>query len=155
MIVNNNNTFKLSKIFIFMKIAVCGSMVFSPEMVEVGKRLEKLGHKVTLPEFTEHYATLDSRDSIHTESAHNKIEHDLIRGYFEVIKKHDAVLIYNPSKNKIENYVGGNTLIEMAFAHVLNKRIFMYNPIPDMHYIKDEIQAMRPEVLEGDLTKIL
>ncbi len=137
-----------------MKIAICGSMTFSPEMVEVGKRLRDLGHEATLLDFTEHYATLESRDNMHVESAHNKVEHDLIRGYFEVIKQHDAVLIYNHSKNGIENYVGGNTLIEMAFAHVLDKRIFMHNPIPDMQY-RDEMEAMQPEVLDGDLTKIL
>ena len=77
----------------------------------------------------------------------------MIRGYFDVIRQHDAVLIYNHSKNGIENYVGGNTLIEMAFAHVLNKRIFMYNPVPDMNY-RDEIEAMKPRVLNGDLTRI-
>src|SRR3989344_623866 len=129
-----------------MRIAICGSMTFSPEMVEVGKSLKELGHVATLPDFTEHYATLESKDCMHVESAHNKVEHDLIRSYFYVIKRHDAVLIYNHSKNGIENYVGGNTLIEMAFAHVLNKRIFMYNPIPHMRY-SDEMEAMQPEVL--------
>lgn len=137
-----------------MKVAICGSMTFSPEMVEVSKRLKELGHVATLPDFTEHYATLESRDSMHVESAHNKVEHDLIRGYFDVIKQHDAVLVYNHSKNCVENYVGGNTLIEMAFAHVLRKPIFMYNPIPNMNY-RDEMKAMEPIVLNGDLTKLL
>ncbi|MFH1327055.1 MAG: hypothetical protein ABIH59_02930 [archaeon] len=136
-----------------MRIAVCGSMCFSPEMVQVGKELKGLGHEVTLPDFTEHYATLGSRDDMHIESAHNKIEHDLIKGYFNVIKNHDAVLVYNASKNGIENYVGGNTLIEMAFAHVLDKRIFIYNPIPNMQY-RDEIEAMQPVVLDRDLARI-
>ncbi len=58
-----------------MKIAICGSMTFSPEMVEVSRRLRGLGH------------------------------------------------------------------------------IFMYNPIPDMNY-RDEIEAMQPEVLEGELMRI-
>jgi hypothetical protein len=136
-----------------MKIAVCGSMTFSPEMVEIRRKLRELGHEVTLPDFTEHYANLDSRNSMHVESAHNKVEYDLIRGYFEVIKQHEAILVYNHSKNGIENYVGGNTLIEMAFAHVLNKRIFMYNPIPEMQY-KDELEAMQPKVIRRDLRKI-
>ena len=61
-------------------------------------------------------------------------------------------MIYNNTKNKIENYIGGNTLIEMAFAHILNKKIFMHNPIPNMNY-KDEIEAMQPIVINGDLTK--
>jgi len=137
-----------------MKIAVCGSMTFSPEMLRIGKELRRLGHRVALPDFTEHYATLKSRESMHAESANNKIEYDLIKGYFEVIKQHDAILVYNHSKNGIENYIGGNTLIEMAFAHVLDKKIFLYNPIPNMQY-RDEIEAMQPKVLDGDLTKIL
>lgn len=136
-----------------MRIAICGSMTFSPEMVDVGKKLRELGHEVTLPDFTEHYATLESRDGMHVESARNKVEHDLIRGYFEVIKQHDSVLVYNHYKNGIENYVGGNTLIEIAFAHILKKPIFLYNPIPDMNY-RDEIEAMNPVILNGDLSKI-
>lgn len=137
-----------------MKIAICGSMTFSPEMVRVGEELRELGHEITLPDFTEHYATLDSRDDMHVESAQNKVDHDLIRGYFKVIAEHDAILVLNPTKRGIENYVGGNTLIEMAFAHVLNKRIFMYNPVPDMQY-RDEMEAMEPKVLHGDLTQLL
>ncbi len=137
-----------------MKIAICGSMTFSPEMTEVSKRLRELGHETTLPAFTEHYATLESRESMHVESAHNKVAHNLIKGYFEIIKQHDAILIYNPTKNGIENYVGGNTLIEMAFAHILGKPIFMYNPVPDMSYT-DEIKAMEPLILNRDLTRVL
>jgi hypothetical protein len=138
----------------FMKIAVCSSMTFSPEMIELKKELNKLGHEVTIPEFTEKYAALESRDGMHLESSHNKVTYSLIKGYFEVIKDHDAVLIYNGKKAGIENYIGGNTFLEMGFAHVLDKNIFLYNPIPDVSY-KDELEAMKPKVINGDLTKIL
>jgi len=57
-------------------------------------------------------------------------------------------------KNGIGNYIGGNTLIEMAFAHVLNKKIFLLNPVPEISY-KDEIIAMQPIILNGNLEKIL
>ena len=43
--------------------------------------------------------------------------------------------------------------LEMGFAHVLGKKIFLLNGIPDMHY-KDEIRAMQPVVLDGDLNGI-
>ena len=69
-------------------------MVFSPEMVDVSSRLKSLGHGVILPEFTNDYAKLNSRQEMHTESAQNKIKFDLIRGYFHKIKDSDAVLIY-------------------------------------------------------------
>ena len=136
-----------------MKIAVCSSMTFSPKILELGRTLKELGHEVTLPRFTEEYATLESSDSMHVESAHNKVEHDLIRDYFEIIKEQDAVLIYNKTKKGIENYIGGNTFLEMGFAHVLHKGVFLYFPIPNMSY-SDEIEAMQPVVIRGDLKKI-
>ena len=72
---------------------------------------------------------------------------------FNLIKESDAVLVVNVDKNDIKNYIGGNTLLEMGFAHVLNKKIFLLNNIPDISY-KDELRAMQPIVLNNDLSKI-
>jgi hypothetical protein len=63
-------------------------------------------------------------------------------------------LIVNITKNGIANYVGGNALIEMAFAHVLNKKVFLLNDIPLQLNYSDDIAAMQPLVINGDLTKI-
>lgn len=41
----------------------------------------------------------------------------------------------------------------MGFAYVLKKKIFLLNPIPELSY-SDEIKAMKPIVLDGDLKKI-
>lgn len=68
-------------------------------------------------------------------------------------KKVDAVLIVNNEKNEIPSYVGGNGLIEMAFAHVLGKKIFLWNSIPKMNYT-DEIEAMNPIALNKSLDNI-
>jgi len=57
-------------------------------------------------------------------------------------------------KNGIKNYIGGNTLMEIGFAHVLNQKIFLWNPIPDIPYYKTEIEAVRPTIINGDLTLI-
>jgi len=62
-----------------MKIIICGSMTASPEMVAAKQALEALGHAVVLPEFTEEYAALDTIDKMHTESARNKVEYDLLK----------------------------------------------------------------------------
>ena len=67
----------------------------------------------------------------------------------------DTVLVLNIDKNGIENYVGGNTLMEIGFAHVLNQKIFMLNPIPQMPYCQTEIEAVKPIILNGDLAKIV
>jgi predicted RNA-binding protein with PUA domain len=137
-----------------MKIAVCGSMTFSKKMLDVERELLGLKHAVILPKFTKEYSILETADKIHAESAENKIEHDLIKDYFYEIKNSDAILVINEDKKDIKNYIGGNSLIEIAFAHILGKKIFLMNPIPQMNYI-DEIVAMKPVVLNGNLTKIL
>ncbi|MFA5962342.1 MAG: hypothetical protein WC848_06710 [Parcubacteria group bacterium] len=136
-----------------MKITFCGSMTACREMLEIGNKLREIGHAVVLPDFTKEYAALLTQDEMHKESAKNKIEHDLIRGYYEEIKKSDAILVCNLDKNGIKNYIGGNTFLEMGFAHVLRKKIFLLNPIPESSYY-DELVAMEPVVLDGDLEKI-
>ncbi len=90
---------------------------------------------------------------MHSESVKNKMDHDLIRDYFEEIKTGDAVLIVNDERKGIANYIGGNSFLEMAFAHVLHKEIFLLNPIPEMGY-SDELIAMQPVILNGDLSLI-
>ena len=128
-------------------------MRLSREMVELKNKLEKIGHSVRLPDFTEEYSKMQTTDEGHSESVKNKLEHDLIRGHFKEIKNSDAVLVVNETLKGIKNYVGGNTFLEMGFAHILNKKIFILNNIPQMGY-SDEIVAMQPIVLDGDLGKI-
>ena len=60
----------------------------------------------------------------------------------------------NLDKHGVKNYIGGNTFLEMGFAHVLNQKIFLLNPIPDMPYYKTEITAMKPVIIDCDLNRI-
>jgi len=136
-----------------MKIAICGSMSLSKEMLEAKSELENLGHEVLVPVHSEKYAELGSSDNESGESAKNKIEQDLIRDYYNKIGEQDALLVVNEKLKEIENYIGGNAFLEIGFAHVLDKKIFLLNPIPEIGY-KDEIVAMQPVILNGDLSKI-
>ncbi|PIU29824.1 hypothetical protein COT07_04095 [Candidatus Woesearchaeota archaeon CG07_land_8_20_14_0_80_44_23] len=124
-------------------------MAFAKEMLEIKQKLEKQNHVVIVPANTEKYAN----GIIDVENKWEKIEFDVICAYFEEIKKTDAILVINKDKNNIKNYIGGNSLIEIAFAHVLNKKVFLLNPVPQMDY-SDEIEAMKPVILNGDLSKI-
>ncbi|HHD92186.1 MAG TPA: hypothetical protein ENL06_01000 [Candidatus Portnoybacteria bacterium] len=127
-----------------MKITICGSMNFAKDMIEIKQKLEEQNHIVVVPINTDKYAN----GTIDVENKLEKMQLDVIRVYFEEIKKTDAILVVNKDKNNIKNYVGGNTLIEMAFAYVLNKKIFLLNPIPKINY-SDEIEAMDPIILKG------
>ncbi len=45
--------------------------------------------------------------------------------------------------------------MEMGFAHVNGKKIFLLNPIPEDVPYTDEIKAMADVVINGDLIKIV
>lgn len=133
-----------------MKIVICASMSAIIKIIEVQRELELLGHEVVAPaNLDRHLAKTFSSG----ESTAEKIKDDLIKGYFKEIKGSDAVLAVNEDKGGVANYIGGNTFLEIGFAHVLGKKVFLLNGIPTVSY-RDELVAMRPIVLNGNLRKI-
>lgn len=142
-----------------MKIVICASLDFTNQIKEMVSQLTGLGHKVEIPKTSE--AILNEEISLEQimtmkekgEISKRMISLDVIRHYFNKIKEGDAILVLNYEKKGIKGYIGGNTFLEIGFAHVLNKKIFLLNEIPDVSY-KDEIEAMQPIILNGDLNKI-
>lgn len=138
-----------------MKIVICGSMRFSKGMVKLKEELDSLGFRdVKLPYNTERYASGELNAETTKDSIRIKIEKDLIRNYFNEIKEADAVLVANYDKAGIKNYIGGNSFLEAAFACVLNKDLYFLFDIPEMIYT-DELKALQPVILNGDLSKII
>ena len=144
-----------------MKISICASIDFTYEIGKVAKELRGMGHKIDIPltaqKILDNELTLDDfkkEKSKNGDGAFRKIQYDVIKRYYKIIQNSDAVLVLNFDKNGIKNYIGGNTFLEMGFAYVLNKPIYLVNPIPDMIYT-DEIKAMQPKILNGDLGKII
>lgn len=128
-------------------------MTFSKEMVEIAYKLKQGNHEIILPLNAEKYADGRLKGETSHESTKNKIDDDLIRNYYDEIKNAGAVLVANFDKNGIQNYIGGNSFLEIGFAHVLKRPVFLLNDIPNMPY-SDEIKAMQPIILNGDLSKI-
>jgi hypothetical protein len=136
-----------------MNIIICGSITAAQEILEVKKALEDRGDSVEIPEGVKN-SYLQSRTEISTsEKAHDKIKFNLIKSYFEKIKQYDALLVVNPEKRGITGYIGGNTLIEMAFGHVLGKKLFVLHELPQLSYLP-EILAMQPILINGDILNI-
>ena len=136
-----------------MKIIICGSVSASKEMVAAEKQLQAMGHEVVLPEFTHDYAAIATIDKAHTESARNKVQYDLIRLHFDNIKVGDAILVVNVERHNISGYIGGNAFLEMGFAFVLDKPIYLLHQLPECSY-RDELEAMQPIILGGDINRI-
>ena len=71
----------------------------------------------------------------------------------DVILTQDAVLVLNFEKNGVKNYLGGATFLEMYEAFMNNKKIFLYNDIPE-GILKDEICGFAPILIHGDLNLV-
>ena len=144
-----------------MKIVICASIDFSLKIKKVKEDLEREGHKVSIPYYTTKIISgevnLIEYKKIKEEKGdlefREKSEVDLFKRHFNNIKDFDAILVLNYDKKGISGYIGGNTFLEMGFAYVLDKRIFVLNNLPEMNYL-DELKAMKPIVLNGDLLRI-
>ena len=56
--------------------------------------------------------------------------------------------------NKTINYVGGNSFLEMGFAHVNNKKIFILNSLPKTLNYTEEMMGMSPVIINGNFDLI-
>ena len=140
-----------------MKITLCGSVKFARELVEIYHKLEKLGHKPVMHEEMFGIADGSAKELIQEISQNHpeaKRKYGFIKWWHNSIKNSDAILVCNFNKSGIKNYIGGNTLMEIGFAHVNDKKVFLLNPIPEEVSYKDEIKAMVDVILDGNLAKI-
>ncbi|MEA3355031.1 MAG: hypothetical protein U9Q63_00920 [Patescibacteria group bacterium] len=135
-----------------MKICICASLKVHDEIIRIKHELESKGHQVILPKTT----NLIYQGKL---SFKNLNKHKLKYGsvnvvkHFDNIKKANAILVVNPTRKKIKNYIGGNTLMEIGFAYYLQKPIYLLNSIPKVSYF-EEIRDTLPIILNGNLNKI-
>lgn len=142
-----------------MIITICSSLYFVKEIGEMAEKLRDLGHAVYIPSTAEQVLSgqIDMSD-IEKEkesglASDRAIKNNAIIRHYKKIEKSEAILVLNYEKNGIKNYIGGNVFLEIGFAFILNKKIFLLNPIPELNY-SDEIIAMQPIILNGDLGNI-
>lgn len=136
-----------------MKIGIIGSMQYTEKMLEARDELTKRGHNAFVTNLADPFIgkTDEEKETI---KIHQKNNLDAIREFWRLMQGADAVLVMNFDKHGVKNYIGGNTLMEIGFAHVLDQKIFLYNPIPEIPYYKSEIEAVKPMIIHGDLSKI-
>ena len=144
-----------------MKLTLIGSVSAADKFVEIYNELRKYGHDPVMHEDMFEYSKT-SWDEYHEkdelrEHAQTKIDNNYIKWWHNAIMKSDGVVVINYEKKGVKNYIGGNTLMEIGFAYVADKEIYLVNPIPEDVPYTDEIVAMvKPEnILEGDVSKII
>lgn len=136
-----------------MRIGIIGSMQHTEKMIEAKEELRKLGHDAYLTSLVEPFVgkSDEEKEVIKLEQKNNR---DAIREFWNLMQGGDAVLVLNLEKHGMANYIGGNTLMEIGFAHVLGQKIYLLNPIPDIPYYKTEIEAVKPIIINGDYSLI-
>ena len=116
------------------KIILCGSMKVKDKILEVKDVLESYGFNVLLPE-----ECIKGLDKVIASRSH----------FNRIISNDSYVLIVNEEKNGIKNYIGPNSLCEIACSFYYNKKIFLFNDIYEPY--KDELYAWGVIPLKGDL----
>jgi hypothetical protein len=145
-----------------MTISLCGSTNFYGEMDKIEDQLKKLGHSIYHPretaiEFDASLEGLDTKPSHKNDmSKEGRVtKNKLIISHMLAIKKSDAIIVVNLEKNNQQNYIGGNTFLEMAFAFAFGKKIFVWNKLPEYSPYVDEMSGLLPIILEQDLKIIM
>lgn len=128
-------------------------MQYTEKMIEARDELIKRGHDAFVTTLSDPFIgkSDEEKEAI---KIHQKNNMDAIREFWRLMQGADAVLVMNLDKHGVKNYIGGNTLMEIGFAHVLDQKIFLYNPIPEIPFYKSEIEAVNPVIINGDFAKI-
>ena len=134
-----------------MRITLCGCLSFFDDMRMIKNSLVNGGHVVALPVFV-NGTNYEKKDPL--VGARNIREGDLIRRHYREIINSNAILVVNKTRKDVLNYIGGNTFLEMGFAYINEKSIFVLNPLPEKVNYYEEMLAMQPTILNGDFRGI-
>ena len=119
------------------KVILCGSMKVKDKIIEVKETLENKGFLVILPE----------------ECFKGEKKNIASYTHFNRIATIDAyILIVNTEKNNIKNYIGPNSLCEIAFGFYYKRKVYLLNDIYEP--FKDELEGWGVIPLNGDLNKL-
>lgn len=134
-----------------MRITIHASLDFKDQILEAKKYLEAQGFEVILPELRRYQHI---RDEMGDDKRFTKIKTELTRENISNVEKCDCILILNYSHRGYENYVGGNSFLEMVLAFYLHKPIYLLNDIPEGMPYTEEIKALEPVVM-GSLERFV
>jgi len=140
-------------------ITICSSANFYKQAVDIQTQIEKLGYIVLIPATAERMKKSGDFEVSHykiwfADAKNYRKKTELMRGHFAKIAKGDAILVLNFKKRGVENYIGGNVLMEMALAFYLKKPIYILNEIPKESAFLEEIIGLNPIVLHGKINRI-
>lgn len=139
-----------------MKILIICSKKFYGNIAEVKEVLKSNNHEVFMPNCYDDPSTEDKMRKLGKEK-HAEFKAEMYKRSEETIANMDAVLVLNFDKEKdgiiYKNYIGGATFLEMYDAFRFNKKIYLYNDIPE-GMLFDEIEGFSPIILNGNIDEV-
>ncbi len=140
-------------------IVICSSASFYKQVLEIRNALKKMGFKVSTPltagkmERTGDFRVETYKTWFGDANTYGR-KTFLTKHHFDKVAKGDAVLVLNYEKNGKPGYIGGAVLMEMGIGLHLGKPIYILHPIDESVGYKEEILAMQPIILNGNLALI-
>ncbi|QQR60549.1 hypothetical protein IPH19_04020 [Candidatus Uhrbacteria bacterium] len=135
-----------------MNLFLCTSKYLYDKVPAIKKELEARGHVITVPNCFDDPMKEEEMKKLGAD-AHREWKAGMIRLQREKILANDGILVLNFEKNGQPNYIGGATFLEIYQAFDNNRKIFLYNPLPQNTFT-DELKAMGPIVIDGNLDLI-
>ena len=136
-----------------MKIFIICSKRFYKDIPPILEKLEKQGHDCIMPNC---YDNPDAEAQSWTggEKAHAGFKRKMFSRSRKVTEDVDAVLCLNCEKDGKPNYIGGATFLELYDAFMMNKKIFLWNDLPQGIFY-DELHGFAPKIIHGDISLII
>lgn len=137
-------------------IVLCGSLTAVDEMVRVQKLLEEKDVLARIPGSITENISSEQYTQLRKDNLNEFIKQKGARmlTHFDYISAYDAVLVVNPPKNGIDGYIGPNTLMEMAHAFALRKKLFVLYPVSEESAFSDELIGMNATNLNGNINTL-
>lgn len=129
------------------RILIHASLDYKQDMIQAKKYIEENSDfYVTLPDLTRYQ---DIRDVQGDDETFTRIKNRLTKENLLNVANCDWLLILNFSHRGIENYIGGNSFMEMVIAFFLKKPIYLLNDIPEEMTYTEEIKSLYPVVVHS------
>jgi hypothetical protein len=140
-------------------IAICSSVSFYKDVLEIEKQLKQQGFSVLIPTTARKMQKSGNFDDMqyktwYQDETQYHIKKHLMDEHFKKIKKSDAILVVNMEKKKIQGYIGGNVLMEITAAYLWKKPIYIWNTIDATHPFLEELKGVQAIFLNQDLASI-
>lgn len=127
-----------------MKVLLHASLDFVEYMVKASNFLKENGVDVILPELTRYQHI---RDVEGDDVGFTRIKNRLTLENISNVENCDCILILNYTHRGYDNYIGGNSFLEMIVAFYLKKPIYLLNSIPEGMTYTEEIKSLYPTIV--------